>query len=166
MVTLRFYRRAIPLWLICLFITSLTVSVVYAAVTVESTTYGTIGSELVTVTENLTPSAQGIDIAASTVSTPVGDTQVGAVLMVPAPGDTATTTTIAGNYIYVYRLTVSTGDSDKVYSVELIKDGTSIDTLYCQQPTSPVTGEYVDFTWDIGASLSSAVYEIEVLELP
>lgn len=160
-----FKGRMIPVWLLCCLLVPLTVTVVYAAVTVETTTYGTIGGEVVTVTENLTPAGQGIDVEETTIGTAVGDTEVGAVEMTAA-GAVANTVTAQGNYLYVYRLTVATADASQVYSVELIQDGTSIDTLYCSQPAAPATAEYIDLTWDIGASLSSSVYEIEVLELP
>lgn len=162
--SIAFKGKLIPVWLLCCLLVPLTVTVVYAAVTVETTTYGTIGGEVVTVTENLTPAAQGIDVEDATIGTAVGDTQVGAVEMTIA-GSVANTTTTAGNYIYVYRLTVATADDAQEYSVELIRDGTSVDTLYCEQPAAAATAEYIDMTWDIGASLSSSVYEIEVLEL-
>lgn len=156
-------KKLLPLWIAGLILLVSSASSVFAQVSVGTTNSGVIGSELITITNTLTPSSQGIDVEAAALPA-VGDTQHGAVVMT-ADGSTANTATSRAHYVYVYRLTVATADNGQEYSVELLKDGMPMGVLYVEQGADAAVGDSVMLTWDIGTSLSSAVFAVEVLEL-
>jgi hypothetical protein len=111
----------------------------------------------------LTPLCEGIDVENSGISA-VGD-DPGSPVAMTAGGAVANTLTTTGHYLYLYNLTVHHADANQIYTVELIKNGTSVDTLYVQQGASPnVDSDHVHLTFDIGTSLQSWVYEIKVTE--
>ncbi|MDQ1281428.1 MAG: hypothetical protein QG670_2693, partial [Thermoproteota archaeon] len=49
------------------------------------------------------------------------------------------------------------------YTVELFADGVSKGTAYIEQGAASVVADFVTIKWNLGASLNSAVYEIQVL---
>ena len=156
-------KRLLPLWIAGLILLVSTASTVFAQVSVGSTNSGVIGSEMITISDSLTPSSQRIDVEEAALPA-AGDTQAGAVAMT-ADGSTANTATSQAHFVYVYRLTVATVDNGQEYSVELSKDGMPMGVLYVEQGADAAKGDFVTLTWDIGASLSSAVFTVKVLEL-
>ena len=160
---MRLIERLVPLWIAGLILLVSTASSVFAEVSVGTTGSGSVSGFAVTITESLTPSSQGIDVEEAAL--PAAGVSRDAAVVMTAEGSSANTPTCIGHYVYVYRLAVATVDNGQEYGVELLKDNTSVGTLYVNQRADSAEGDFVTLTWDIGSSLSSAVFVVEVLEL-
>ena len=160
-----FRGKTIPVWLICLLIVPLTVSVVYAA-SVTTTNYQDLSGEVVTIDTELTPGMVGLAIEDSALSA-AGLVQGTPVVMATSPGSAAQTDTVVGNYVYSYTLTIATTNADQEYSVELLRDGTEVDTLYVAQDAAGTSGFLVTCTWDTGLTTLTGtdIYQIKVVKV-
>jgi hypothetical protein len=141
-------------------------AVVYAAISSASTrTVTTIGGEVFTLTEQLTLTPQGIGISTATASA-AGSSLANNVTMT-ASGASANTALTQGNFEYRLEVAIATVSTAQAYSVQLLEDGTSKGTVYIGQASSGAAqNDYVTIKFDLGQSLSSAVYEIQVLPQP
>ena len=161
--SISFKGRMIPLWIMVCLLVPLTVTVVMAASSVTTTNSTLVNGENYVLSDNLTGTPQGIDVEDSAL-TIVGNVQ-GTPVEMTAAGSAANEDTVVGHYIYVYKIEVATLDADQEYSVTMTIDGSPETVLYIDQANTPVAADYVTCTWDIGTTLSSAVYEVEVLEV-
>ena len=164
MTKVTLWGKVIPLWFVVVLTIPLTIGVVLAAVTVQTTNYTSIGGEVVNVSEKLSCAGMGIDVEDDTLSAAGGT--FGAAVEMTADGAVANTATTQGHYIYLYKLQVVTLDAGKVYKAQLFMDGESQGSCYVtQHATDPLTSHHAHLTYDIGTSLASAVFEIEVKEV-
>ena len=163
MTRVSFWGKVIPMWFVVVLAIPLTIGVVLAAVTVQTTNYTSIGGEVVNVSEKLSCAGMGIDVEDDTLSAAGGT--FGAAVEMTAGGAIANTATTQGQYIYLYKLQVVTLDAAKVYKAQLFKDGVSQGSCYVKQSADPSASDHAHLTYDIGATLSSAVFEIEVTEV-
>ena len=160
--------RVVPVWLICLLIVPLTISVAYAANSSIDTSGGDnidhIGGEVITVAEDLGATPGGVDVATSDV-TAAGASDTNEVAM-GTGSEVANETITTGHYTYDCTVAIDAASptAGKEYTVELKIDGSPHGTLYIEcDPTTPATGDDIDLTWDIGTTLSGGVYVIEIL---
>ena len=158
-----FRGKTIPVWLVCLLIVPLTVSVVYAA-SVTTTNYQDLSGEVVTFNTDMTCTMTGLEVEATAVS--AAGTDSGTPVEVTLAGADASNGSTVGNYVYICTLEVATSDPDQKYSVELLQDGTEVDTLYVEQDSAGTATWSVTCTFDLGVtSLSGTdVYQLKVLE--
>ena len=157
-------RRNIPLWLLILLVVLAAAPGIYATLTVQNQTYTSIFGEIVTVTEDLNIVTQGIDISPSAKSV-VGN-ESGSPVTLTAAGAIVRTDIAKGNYYYSVEVNVATTSANTKYNVTLYKEEsgewTSVDSLYVQQSGTPAVDDKAVLSWDLGASLSSSVYKIEI----
>jgi hypothetical protein len=144
-----------------LMIVPLTASIVFAASSMGTRTVTNISGESLTVTEGLDATPNGISVASSTVGALGGNTTT-EVAMDAGTSQIAREALTQGNYTYNATVEVVTVSSSTEYTVELFEDGTSQGTLYIEQASSSVVGDDVYCYWDLGTSIASHVYHIEV----
>jgi len=164
MKTIRLMMRPVPAYLvlIILLVTAAAAVAVYAAISSAPTrTVTTISGEVFVLTEELTATPQGIGITNATVGA-VGATPATNVTMT-ASGASANTALTLGYFEYRLKIEITTLSAGKTYSVELFAGGISKGKVYIGQGASPVVGNYVTIKWDLGTSLASQVYEVQVL---
>ena len=157
-------KRNIPLWLLILLVVLAAAPGIYATLTVQNQTYTSIFGEIVTVTEDLNIVTQGIDISPSAKSV-VGN-ESGSPVTLTAAGAIVRTDIAKGNYYYSVEVNVATTSANTKYNVTLYKEEsgewTSVDSLYVQQSGTPAVDDKAVLSWDLGASLSSSVYKVEI----
>ena len=155
--------KPVPLWLVLILIL-LGGTAVYAALTVQTKTYGSLFGEIIDVTEELTVVSKGVDISPST-KTAQGNVSTSPVNMTAA-GNTSRTDISMGNYTYMVEVSVATVSAGQKYNCTLYKEQNDswvyIDSLYVQQGDSPSVDDKALLTWDIGASLSSTVTKVVI----
>jgi len=165
MKTMRLMTRPVPAYLvlIILLVTAAAAVAVYAAVSSATPrTVTTISGEIFVLTEELTATPQGIGITNTTVGA-VGDTLATNVTMTASPGASANTALTQGYFEYRLKIEIATPSAGKAYSVELFAGGISKGKVYIGQGGSPAVGKYATIKWNLGTSLASQVYEVQVL---
>ena len=137
---------------------------IWAALTVQNTTKTSIFGEIYTVTEELSVTTQGVDISPSAKS--AAGTNSTSPVTLTGVGATVRTDIAKGNYSYAVEVSIATTSANAKYNVTLYREQSDawvyIDSLYVQQAASPSAGEKATLSWDIGASLSSSTYKIEI----
>ena len=134
--------------------------VVIASGTIGTRSVTTINGEVFTLTGDLTVTGFSTSIAtagasaAGTSETPVAMTSGGA---------TANTVITMGHYNYSVTVTVANIHNSQAYKVTLTQAGTSVGDVYIAQGTSAAQNDKVTITWDLGTSLASAVYEVDIV---
>lgn len=160
-----FKGKAVPVWLICLLIVPLTISVAYAASSIDTVTgdnISTIGGEVVTVSEDVSCTPGGIDVASSDVAA-AGTSDGSEEAMDDVGTEAANEAITTGHFTYDCTVAVVTVTNEKEYTAVLEIDGVAQDTLYIEQAAASVIGDDIDLTWDLGTSLSGGVYVVKVL---
>ena len=155
-------KRHIPLWVVLLLAISATFPGVYAVLTVNNRTYTSIFGEIVIVTEDLSVVTHGIDISPAHKD-PAGTDSL---LPITMTSSIARTDIAKGNYFYSVDVSVTTLSASTKYNVTLYMEESDewvgVASLYVQQGGAPAEGDKATLSWDIGASLSSSVYKIEI----
>lgn len=167
MKPLYFKGRVVPVWLICLLIVPLTISVAYAASSIDTSggdNISTIGGEVVTVAEDLSCTPGDIGVAPSGGLAAAGASDGDEQIMDDVGTEAANELLVEGQFTYECTVAVvAGGESDtKEYTAALTVDGSPHGTLYFEQAASSVAGDDIDLTWDLGASLPGGVYVITV----
>ena len=162
---LKLLNKRIPFYVCLLLMTtgmagSVSVYAVLNSATIRSIT--TISGEILVISEHLTATPQGVGITTSTASA-VGSTLANNETMT-AGGASANTALTQGYFEYRLKVEIATVAAGVEYSVELFADGTSKGKVYIGQASSGAAiGNYVTIKWNLGTSLASSVYEIQVL---
>jgi hypothetical protein len=140
----------------------LTASIVLGTSSIGSRTYTNVSGEVITVTEGLDATPNGISVASSNVTALGGNTTT-EVAMDAGTSQVARGALTQGHYTYNCTVEVVTTSNLKEYTVELFQDGVSQGILYIEQAAAAVVGDDVYCYWDLGTSLASHVYHIEVM---
>ena len=158
-----FMSKHVPVYVVVamLIIAAMGPMIVYAALSVQTTNVTTLGGEVFKISEDLTLAPQGIGI--STADVEALGTSGTPVVMVSAPGASANTAITQGHFEYKLSVTIAYPEAGTAYTVNLLADGASKGTVYIKQATTGSgVDEFVTIRFDLGASLSTAVYEIQV----
>ena len=156
-------RKQVPAYLMLIVVAFAGIAgamVVVATGTIGARSVTTINGEVFTLTGDLTVSSFSTSISTATASaagtseTPVAMTSVGS-----AANDAIT----LGHYVYSVNVTVANIHNSQAYKVTLLQAGTSVDDVYIKQGTSSVQNDNATVTWDIGTSLQTAVYEVDIV---
>jgi hypothetical protein len=160
MTVTMFGRKSVPLWVILLILVPLTASVVFAASSIGTRSVTNISGEVLTVSEGLDCTPNGITVVSSNASANAGNgTEVA---MDAGTGQVAREALTQGHYAYNATVAVVNASNSTEYSAELFEDGVSQGTLYIEQAAAAVAGDDVYCYWDLGTSIASHVYHIEV----
>ncbi len=128
-------------------------SISAGAPSIVTNSFANYGAEIIISGGNLTITALGVDAVASNQTT-VGDSQGGAVTMANTGSPVANTALIEGYWSYkaeVQAITGSTAASTD-FQIDLKVNGTITDTLFVTSDGSPITGELVTLTFDLGTA--------------
>jgi len=156
-------RKQVPAYLMLIVVAFAGIAgamVVVATGTIGARSVTTINGEVFTLTGDLTVSSFSTSISTATASaagtsgSPVAMTSVGS-----AANDAIT----LGHYVYSVNVTVANIHNSQAYKVTLLQAGTSVDDVYIKQGTSSVQNDNATVTWDIGTSLQTAVYEVDIV---
>jgi hypothetical protein len=134
--------------------------VVVATGTIGARSVTTINGEVFTLTGELSVSGFSTSIAtagasaAGTSGSPVAMTSV---------GSAANVAITLGHYVYSVNVTVATIHNSQEYKVTLLQSGTSKGDVYIAQGGSAAQNDNATVTWDLGTSLASAVYEVDIV---
>jgi hypothetical protein len=162
-----FKGKAVPVWLICLLIVPLTISVAYAASSIDTVTgdnIATIGGEVVTVAEDVSVTPGGVSVCTTVGGVAAAGTSDGSEEVMDDVGTEAANEALTyGNFTYDCTIAVVTVTNDKEYTAVLEIDGAAESTLYIEQDAAAVIGDDIVCTWDLGTSLSGGVYVVTVL---
>jgi hypothetical protein len=157
-------HKAVPIWLVSLLVLIPSVSVVWTALTVQNTTKASLFGEIYTVTEELSVMTQGIDISPSAKS--AAGTDSGSPVILTAPGAKVRTDIAKANYYYSVELSIVTTSANTKYNATLYQEQSDawvyIDSLYIQQSTTPSVGDKATLSWDIGSSLETSTYKVDI----
>ncbi len=128
-------------------------SIASGAPSIVSNSFANYGAEVIISGGNLTITALGVD-AISYNQTTVGDTQGGAVTMANTGSPVAKTALIQGYWAYKVEIQAITGSTaaSTDFQIDLKVNGTITDTLFVTSDVSPVTGELVTLTFDLGTA--------------
>ena len=158
-------KKKMPLYAVLLVLVVATFGSVQAYAAISSATtrnVTTIRGEILVLSEALTATPQGVGITISTASA-VGSALASNVTMTSG-GASANTALTQGHFEYKMKVEIATVQAGLEYSVELFADGTTKGKVYIGQAASGAAeGDYVTVKWDLGTSLASAVYEVQVL---
>jgi hypothetical protein len=153
-------RKSVPLWVILLMLVPLTASVVFAASSMGTRTITNISGESLALSEDLDGTPNGITVVSSTAAANAGNgTEVA---MDAGTSQVAREALTQGHYAYNCTVEVVNTSNSTEYSVELFQDGVTQGTLYIEQAADSVAGDDVYCYWDLGTSIASHVYHIEV----
>jgi len=156
-------RKQVPAYLMLIVVAFAGIAgamVVVATGTIGARSVTTINGEVFTLTGDLTVSSFSTSISTATASaagtseTPVAMTSVGS-----AANDAIT----LGHYVYSVNVTVANIHNSQAYKVTLLQAGTSVDDVYIKQGTSAAQNDNATVTWDLGTSLASHVYEVDIV---
>jgi hypothetical protein len=81
-------------------------------------------------------------------------------------GSAANTAITMGDYTYSVTVTIANSQPSQAYAVTLKQDGVSEGIVYVAQDASGTVGYKVIVTWDLGTSLASHVYEVDIVTSP
>lgn len=158
---MKWLTKAAPTWVVLVLLAAVTgVSVAWAVSKVTEQKYATMAGEVVTVTEELSANPLGITVAPVNIG--AKGTELAPITMIADPGDTANNTVTKGHYVYKWDVTVAEAINNANYTITLWKDGTVENTIYITQGETAVVGDKVTITWDIGTSLETAVWAVEI----
>ena len=156
-------RKQVPacVMLIVVVLAGLTGAMVaFASVTINTRSVTTINGDVFTLTGDLTVSGFSTSIAttapsaAGTSGTPVAMT---------SGGSAANTAIPMGDYTYTATVTIANSHVSQEYAVTLKQDGASQGIVYIAQDAAGTVGYKVIVTWDLGTSLASHVYEVDIV---
>jgi hypothetical protein len=158
-------RKQVPayLMLIVVALAGLTGAMVAFAVgPISQRSVTTINGEVFTLTGELTVGGFSTSIAPQTLSA-VGT--VGTPVVMATPSSNANTIITKGDYTYSMTVTIFTSAPDTVYKVTLKQDGTSVtgSPVYIKQDAAGTPTYTAIVTWDIGTTLQTAVYEVDIV---
>jgi hypothetical protein len=159
-------KRQVPLYAVVLAVALAAIAgamIAYTTVTITTRTVTTIAGEVFVLTEELSVSDFGTSIATSDASA-TGTSAATAVVMT-STGAAANTAITKGDYVYSVKVVVAITQPtpDKVYKVTLKEDGTSKGDVYIKTGDTPAQGDSVTVSWDLGTSLASRVYEVDIV---
>ena len=162
---MKWLTKAAPTWVVLVLLAAVIgVSVAWAASEVTERKYATMAGEVVTVTEEVSATPQGITVATADIGANEGT--LGSPIIMTTDSATANNAVTKGHYVYKCEVAVVTVTADAEYTVKLLKDGTQEGNLiYIGQAAAPAPGDKVTITWDI-VSFESAVYQVEIMPVP
>ncbi len=158
-------RKQVPayLMLIVIALAGLTGAMVAFAVgPISQRSVTTINGEVFTLTGDLSVNGFSTSIATATADA-AGSTIGSAVAMTSEGGSAANTVITKGDYTYSVTVNVTNTDNSQAYKVTLKQDGASQGIVYIAQGNPAAQNDKVTVTWDIGASLASHVYEVDIV---
>jgi len=120
----------------------------------------TINGEVFTITGDLAVSAFSTQISTEP-ATALGTN--GAPVAMTAGDAIANTAITIGHYTYSATVAVVNVHDSVPYTVTLLQAGSPVGVVYIAQGVTVVAGDSVTITWDLGTSLSSAVYEVNIV---
>jgi hypothetical protein len=135
--------------------------VAVAAVTIQTRSVTTINGEVFTVTGDLTISNFNTSIAIANV--PAAGATTESAIPMAAGGATANTAITLGDYTYSATVTVFNVHDSQTYTVTLLQSGVNMGVVHIAQGATTLVGDSVTITWDLGTSLTSAVYEVNIV---
>jgi hypothetical protein len=83
--------------------------------------------------------------------------------MTAAGGSIANTAITLGHYVYCVTVTVANIVDSQAYKVTLLQAGTNKGDVYSAQGDPAALNDKITITWDLGTSLASAVYEVDIV---
>ena len=134
--------------------------VAFATVTTSTRSVTTINGEVFTLTGDLTVSGFSTSIA-TTASAAAGTS--GSPVAMTSGGSAANTAITMGDYTYTVTVTIANSHANQGYAVTLKQDGASQGIVYIAQDAAGSVGYKVIVTWDLGLSLASHVYEVDIV---
>jgi hypothetical protein len=134
--------------------------VAFASVTINTRSVTTINGDVFTITGDLTVSGFSTSIAWQGINA-VGTS--GSPVAMTSGGSVANTAITMGDYTYSVTVTIANSQVSQEYAVTLKQDGASQGIVYIAQDAAGTVGYKVIVTWDLGLSLASHVYEIDIV---
>ncbi len=127
------------------------------APTITSSEYAQYDAEILISGGNLTITPKGVDAVASD-KVAVGDTQPTAVTMLSTGNPVGRTALTKGYWAYKVEIQAITGTTEAStdFQVDLMVNGTLTGTLYVQSDATPLTGELVTLSFDLGTAVLGA----------
>ncbi|MGD0406032.1 MAG: hypothetical protein ABSB10_05210 [Candidatus Bathyarchaeia archaeon] len=156
-------RKQVPAYLMLIVVAFAGIAgamVVIASGTIGARSVTTINGEVFTLTGDL--SVSGFSTAISTQAASAVGTS-GSPVAMTSVGSAANDAITLGHYVYSVNVTVASIHNSQEYKVTLLQSGTSVDDVYIKQGPSAAQNDNVTVTWDIGTSLTSHVYEIDIV---
>lgn len=154
---------SVPVWLVILIFVMLGVPGIYAAMTISEIQYVAIYGEVFTITGELTVTSNGVDAAKADKSASGLNPDDPVTLRSGGPGGRAHTDITKWDWTYSIDVSVATVSPETKYKVTLYKDGEVVASLYVKQGADPDIGDRATLTWDIGASLDSSSFKVEIV---
>lgn len=161
----RMLSRRVPLWLVLILSFVLLVPSIYAVLTVQTRTYISLFGEIVDVTEDLDVVSQGVDVQNSNKAAQ-GAEPGSPVTLDPGENAKARTALTKGHYVYSVEASVATVSANTKYNctlyMEVSEQWENKGSLYVKQSSTPSIGDKALLTWDIGTTLNSTVFKLEI----
>ncbi len=157
-------RKQVPAYLMLIIVALVGITgamVAVAAVTIQTRSVTTINGEVFTLTGDLTISDFATSIAIANV--PAAGATSGSAIPMAGGGAASNTAITIGDYTYSATVTVFNVHDGQTYAVTLLQSGVSMGVVYIAQGATAVEGDSVTITWDLGTSLNSAVYEVNIV---
>ncbi len=156
--------KHVPAYLILIIVTLAGIMgalVAVAAVTMsQPRSVTTINGEVFTVTGDLAVSGFSTQISTAD-ATALGTS--GDPVAMTAGVATANTAITIGHFTYSVTVAVVNVHDSVPYAVTLLQAGSPVGVVYIAQGANAVAGDSVTITWDLGTTLNSAVYEVNIV---
>jgi hypothetical protein len=131
----------------------------------------TIGGEVFTLTGDLSISSYSTSPSTTTYSVAplhidASGTSGSPVVMSATTGLTANTAITQGDFVYTVTVAVNHFVDGQEYKVTLLQDGTPLtpqSNVYIKQGSSDDTGTTIVISWDLGITLLSHVFEVDIV---
>ena len=165
MRTLRSTGKTGFVWIACL------VLVILSACTASTVTANTASSRYTGISTAPIPVDEDLRFVSKGVSMAIADLPASGasngdeVSMGNGDAEVANTSLTLGDYIYKTELAVAVDGvaANKEYAAELLVDGVSYGRLYFEQSSDSAVGDSIELTWDVGDSLQTQFYCVEVV---